>query len=337
MKYFTFLSLLFCLFLGTCVRAQVTVTITEDADAAMSPRLTAQEKAMLTQVSSAQLTAYLAALSALIDTDGGTINQAAERQLYALFDGEKQVTDDLAEIIPPGTIHLDEYLDRVEEYFKYEGLRIGLTRAEIIKVTGDEDHQRFQVTVRATKQSDLYYLPSGELEEGEKNIRLSFGLRVLADEPENAKILSISLPAAPPTAPYQQLLHLDLGFGAGTGLQSTDDRFSIAAGSDLSFGVGFLTNSLNAPSSPNKDLFLGGSLAVFRRSITGTLNDFTSTPAEPEFTVLADGVPIGGQTVERYGNDINVTEEQDLTGIRIAVGPALRIYNKAGLTAFVSV
>lgn len=333
------LTLLFSTLLCTRGRAQLDVPFETGADA----DLTNAEKAFLSSTVSSRLADYESLLGSLID-DTGRLDQEKAAQFSALFiANNERVVNDLVEDPTQTTIGLPTYLSLVERYFLVDGLAFELNSARIVQVQADEDKRLFQVDVSVNKSAENFYVPDGQVEEGELSRVLIFSYRIPAGDPAAARLKSIALPAAELTAEYVRYAGAYMGYGAGIKIEqkpgNVPDGFSGEQGADLSFGISLLTNSFLPASNEKKNLFLAAGLGIYGRTSKGELTMFDAgSGGGDEFSVrTATNDPVTGVEIQRSGTNIEATEEQRAIGLRLSLGPAFRIYDKKGISAFVSV
>ena len=324
-----------------CVQGQVTVTMSENVQAAIPAR----EQQDVQDAVAPLIRQYERLLGGIIDVEKQTFDRDKARQFEKLFSLDAKVINDLREEPEEYPIGIIAYLELVEDYFIQTGVLFSITSAEIADVSyvSSSSYSYYNVDVRVGKSVQNFFTSKGTVERGERGYDLKFNIILRQGEPETARISTINLPGGVFAADYTSYF----AFGAAVGLgrtafggspvlsnPTTSGSFELDGGLHLGADLFYMSNFFAPKSVASKRLYLLGRLGVMNTRLTGALTDYSSSTS----------IAVTGRTAEeevfnsaeRRVSGLQASDENALTRVYAGIGLSYRVHAGKKSSFFVS-
>lgn len=231
---------------------------------------------------------------------------------------------------------LDGYIQLARLYFPTEGIRFGITKADLIAV--EETDSRYSVTVRVEKQMEKYYDAEGIVHDKIRFIILDFVYDIRKGDSNSAKITTIrSGVKVDPPANYYTYSGLELNYSlANWNFKNTLSESPASGkssgkivnnnGKTWSAGFAWRSNFIAKPRSSSKNVFLLAGIRVSGSDWTINLNDYQLP--DRFYATLENNKGAIKDSLFRTSKNIQLKESYSSLGVNASLGVSYRVFHK---------
>lgn len=272
----------------------------------------------------------------LLNKKTGRIDRESVDEFKKNFSLDAKIFNDMYEYDQDYLQDLDGYIQLARLYFPTEGVRFGITKADLIAV--EETDNRYTVIVRVEKQTEKYYDAEGIVHDKVRFNILDFVYDIRKGDTNSAKITTIRGVNVDPPANYYTYYGLELNYNLSnwnfkntlsespvTGKSS--GKITNNNGKAWSAGFVWRSNFFAKPKSASKNLFLLAGIRVSNCDWTIDLSDYQLPDRFYKDAILENDEGEKTDSLFRTSKNIQLKESYSSLGVNASLGVSYRVFH----------